>query len=158
MHSSLALYYIILIYTAGVGYCLFVLGLTRASGTINDGSTLSFYKKPPFWSRVATRFFVAMSKYQSEQTFFNQRVNSILSKLGKEFDSNNFITAFKDLYPIEYATALQNSGSYRQFHAWISRWYLNGLANEANARIRKGGIRSRKSTNGNTTRNRIWMQ
>jgi hypothetical protein len=99
-----------------------------------------------------------MSTYQSERTFLNQNLNSILPKLGKEFDSNDFIRVFKDIYPNEYALALQKSCSYRQFHTWIARWFLNGLANGANARIRKGGIRSRKSPLGHTTRNRIWIQ
>lgn len=107
---------------------------------------------------MATKTFVAMRKYQAEHVFLTQNLNSILPKLGKEFDSNDFISVFKDIYPNEYATALQKSGSYHQFHTWISRWYLNGLANDANARIRKGGVKSRKSAIGNTTRNRIWMQ
>lgn len=99
-----------------------------------------------------------MRKYQSEQAFLNQHLNSILPKLGKEFDSNDFIGVFKDVFPNEYATALQNSDSYHQFHTWISRWYLNDLANGTKPRIRKGGVKSRKSAIGNTTRNRIWMQ
>jgi hypothetical protein len=106
---------------------------------------------------MATKL-VAMSTYQFERTFLNQHFNSILPKLGKEFDSNDFIKVFKDLYPNEYAMALQKSDSYRQFHTWIARWFLNGLANGTNAKIRKGDKRSRKSPLGHPTRNRIWMQ
>lgn len=59
------------------------------------------------------------------QVFLDDHIHEILGKLGREFDSNDFITAFRLLFPNEYATALRRSGSYRAIHTWIARWYLS---------------------------------
>ena len=59
------------------------------------------------------------------QAFLDNHIHEILGKLGREFDSNDFITAFRLLFPNEYATALRRSSSYRAIHTWIARWYLS---------------------------------
>ena len=59
------------------------------------------------------------------QAFLDNHIHEILGKLSREFDSNDFITAFRLLFPNEYATALRRSGSYRAIHTWIARWYLS---------------------------------
>lgn len=43
------------------------------------------------------------------QAFLDNHIHEILGKLGREFDSNDFITAFRLLFPNEYATVLRRS-------------------------------------------------
>lgn len=55
-----------------------------------------------------------MSYYQTIlRPFLDANLDAILRNLGKDFDSNDFITAFRLLFPNEYATALRRSSSYR---------------------------------------------
>lgn len=82
------------------------------------------------------------------QAFLDNHIHEILGKLGREFDSNDFITAFRLLFPNEYATALRRSGSYRAIHTWIARWYLSRQTD----RLQKGDIRQRQSDNRNPTK------
>lgn len=53
------------------------------------------------------------------QAFLDNHIHEILGKLGREFDSNDFITAFRLLFPNEYATVLRRSSSYRAIHTWV---------------------------------------
>ena len=46
------------------------------------------------------------------QAFLDNHIHEILGKLGREFDSNDFITAFRLLFPNEYATVLRRSYPY----------------------------------------------
>ena len=96
-----------------------------------------------------------MSYYQEKlQGFLNDHIHEILGKLGREFDSNDFIKAFSLLFPNEYADALRHSSSYRTLHVWIARWYLSRLT----ALLRKGETRPRESVNRNSTKNHIWTK
>ncbi len=96
-----------------------------------------------------------MSYYQDTlQGFLDQHLREILGKLGREFDSNDFITTFRLLFPNEYATALRRSGSYRAIHTWIARWYLSGHTDL----LQKGDIQQRKSVNRNQTKNHTWTK
>ena len=88
------------------------------------------------------------------QAFLDNHIHEILGKLGREFDSNGFITAFRLLFPNEYATALRRSGSYRAIHTWIARWYLSRQTD----RLQKGDIRQRQSDNRNPTKNHTWIK
>ena len=97
-------------------------------------------------------------KYQPEFAFLNYNLDKILSMLGKEFDSGSFINAFRSLFPNEYATAISKDASFRGFHTWVARWYLNGLADQGTSLSKKGQVRSRKSENQNTTRNNVWVK
>jgi hypothetical protein len=95
--------------------------------------------------------------YQNEQTFLTANLSSILSMLGKEFDSNDFIKVFGLIYPNEYGAALAKSKSFRQFHTWVARWYLNGLADQGV--ITKGANKNlRESTLHSATKNQIWLK
>ena len=96
-----------------------------------------------------------MSYYQTIlRPFLDANLDAILRNLGKDFDSNDFITAFRLLFPNEYATALRRSGSYRAIHTWIARWYLSRQTD----RLQKGDIRQRQSDNRNPTKNRTWIK
>lgn len=85
------------------------------------------------------------------QAFLDNHIHEILGKLSREFDSNDFITAFRLLFPNEYATALRRSGSYRAIHTWIARWYLSRQTD----RLQKGDIRQRQSDNRNPTKSYV---
>jgi hypothetical protein len=96
-----------------------------------------------------------MSYYQTIlRPFLDANLDAILRNLGKDFDSNDFITAFRLLFPNEYATALRRSGSYRAIHTWIARWYLARQTD----RLQKGDIRQRQSDNRNPTKNHTWIK
>ena len=97
-----------------------------------------------------------MSKFQTEREFLDKYYPAILTKLGDSFDSGDFITAYKNLYPIEYAEALRKCSSYGAFHTWIARWFLTGLANK-NV-LEKGEAQSRESINRNKTKNYVWTK
>ena len=98
---------------------------------------------------------VAMTYYKDNlQVFLDDHIHEILRKLGREFDSNDFITAFRLLFPNEYATALQRSGSYRAIHTWIARWYLSARTDL----LQKSDIQSRESVNRNPTKNHTWIK
>ena len=97
-----------------------------------------------------------MSKFQTEHEFLEKNYPTILAKLGKTFDSGDFITAFKNLYPVEYADALHKCSSYGAFHTWVARWFLTGLAEKG--KLIKGESRLRESTNRNTTKNYHWTK
>ena len=43
------------------------------------------------------------------QAFLDNHIHEILGKLGREFDSNDFITAFRLLFPNEYAALIELS-------------------------------------------------
>ena len=88
------------------------------------------------------------------QAFLDNHIHEILGKLGREFDSNDFITAFRLLFPNEYATVLRRSSSYRAIHTWVARWYLSGRTDL----LQKGDIRQRQSDNRNPTKNRMWIK
>jgi hypothetical protein len=103
---------------------------------------------------MATKTFVAM--YQNEQLFLTANLPSILSMLGKEFDSNDFIKAFHLVYPNEYGDVLKKSKSLRQFHTWVARWFLNGLADQGClTKVPKKSLR-KAPLGHNHTRNQIW--
>ena len=87
------------------------------------------------------------------QEFLDDHIHEILGKLGREFDSNDFIKAFRLLFPNEYATALRRSGSYRAIHTRVARWYLSGRPNL----LQKGDIQQRESVNRNPTKNHSWI-
>ena len=96
-----------------------------------------------------------MSYYQTIlRPFLDANLDAILRNLGKDFDSNDFITAFRLLFPNEYATALQRSGSYRAIHTWIARWYLSARTDL----LQKSDIQSRESVNRNPTKNHTWIK
>ena len=88
------------------------------------------------------------------QAFLDNHIHEILGKLGREFDSNDFITAFRLLFPNEYATALRRSSSYRAIHTWIARWYLSARTDL----LQKSDIQSRESANRNPTKNHTWIK
>lgn len=88
------------------------------------------------------------------QALLDNHIHEILGKLGREFDSNDFITAFRLLFPNEYATVLRRSSSYRAIHTWVARWYLSGRTDL----LQKGDIRQRQSDNRNPTKNRTWIK
>lgn len=98
---------------------------------------------------------VAMTYYKDTlQAFLDNHIHEILGKLGREFDSNDFITAFRLLFPNEYATALRRSSSYRAIHTWIARWYLSARTDL----LQKSDIQSRESVNRNPTKNHTWIK
>jgi hypothetical protein len=88
------------------------------------------------------------------QVFLDNHIHEILGKLGREFDSNDFIKAFRLLFPNEYATALRRSGSYRAIHTWIARWYLSGRTDL----LQKGNVRQRESVIRHQTKNHNWIK
>ena len=96
-----------------------------------------------------------MSYYQTIlRPFLDANLDAILRNLGKDFDSNDFITAFRLLFPNEYATALRRSSSYRAIHTWIARWYLSARTDL----LQKSDIQSRESVNRNPTKNHTWIK
>lgn len=96
-----------------------------------------------------------MSYYQETlQVFLDRHIREILGKLGREFDSNDFIKTFRLLFPDDYAAALRNGNSYRALHTWIARWYLSGHTDL----LQKGDIHSRESIIGHQTKNHKWIK
>lgn len=87
------------------------------------------------------------------QAFLDDHIQEILGKLDREFDSNDFITTFRLLFPNEYAAALRRSGSYRAIHTWIARWYLSRLTDL----LQKGDVSPRESVIRNPTKNHTWI-
>ena len=85
----------------------------------------------------------------------NNHLHEILSKLGKTFDSNDFITAFRLIYPDEYADAAKFAGTFGRLHSWIARWYLSQCK-----QIKDLGLsqKPRIGINGNPTRNHRWSK
>ena len=96
-----------------------------------------------------------LTSYSELRNFLDNSINDILSKLGKTFDSNNFIDAFRHIYPNEYAEAALFAGTFRNLHSWIARHYLSRCS-----RVKDLGLsrKSRIGINGNTTRNHRWEQ
>lgn len=114
-----------------------------------------FATNPAIQEPDGNKKLVAMTYYKDTlQAFLDNHIHEILGKLGREFDSNDFITAFRLLFPNEYATALRRSGSYRAIHTWIARWYLSRQTD----RLQKGDIRQRQSDNRNPTKNHTWIK
>lgn len=96
-----------------------------------------------------------LTSYPELRTFLDNHVDNVLSKLGTEFHSANFIETFRLLYPNEYAHALQFAKTYGLLHSWIARCYLAKCN-----KIKDLGIdpKLRKSTLGNPTRNHHWKK
>lgn len=112
-------------------------------------STLSFTTNPAIQEPNGNIKLVVMTYYKDTlQAFLDNHIHEILGKLGREFDSNDFITAFRLLFPNEYATVLRRSSSYRAIHTWVARWYLSGRTDL----LQKGDIRQRQSDNRNPTK------
>lgn len=97
-----------------------------------------------------------MAVFTEERLFLLMNYNNILSLVGRNFDSGDFIVAFESLYPNEYAATLNKHGSYQSLNSWIARWVLNELANE-NILI-KNDKKHRISKNRNNTENRTWIK
>lgn len=97
--------------------------------------------------------------YNELSTLLNLHINSILNLLPREFTSNGFINVLIDVLPNEYSRTLLNAGnsSYRNFHIWISRWYLQDLVNRE--LIVKLNHKQECSTrNGNKSMNQVWQK
>ena len=96
-----------------------------------------------------------LTSYSELWIFLDENLDVILSKLGKTFDSNNFIDAFRHVYPNEYADAVRFAGTFRKLHSQIARRYLSQCK-----RIKDLGLsdRPRIDINGNLTRNHRWEQ
>ena len=78
-----------------------------------------------------------------------------MALLGNEFDSNDFILAFKNMFPQEYANALLEAGSYQSLHVWIT----NEILRKAYANlILAVGKNERLSVNRNRTINVLWRK
>ena len=65
-----------------------------------------------------------MADYSMLRELFSRRGQDVLALLGKEFDSNDFILAFKNMFPNEYASALIEAGSYKALNVWIANEIL----------------------------------
>lgn len=94
-----------------------------------------------------------LTSYSELRNFLDNSINEILSKLGKTFDSNNFIDAFRHIYPNEYADAAKFAGTFGNLHSWIARHYLLKCK-----RVKDLGRahKLRIGMNGNPTRNHRW--
>lgn len=92
-----------------------------------------------------------MADYSMLRELFSSRGQDILALLGKEFDSNDFILAFKNMFPQEYASALIEAGSYKALNVWILRKDFAGY-------IQAVGTGERLSINRNQTVNTIWRK
>lgn len=88
------------------------------------------------------------------QAFLDNHIHEILGKLGREFDSNDFITAFRLLFPNEYATVLRRSSSYRAIHTWVARWYLSGRTDLLQKRRYSAEAERQPQSN----KNRTWIK
>ena len=86
---------------------------------------------------------------------FSSRGSEILALLGKEFDSNDFILAFNNMFPQEYASALRLAGSYQALNRWIANEILKKVFSD---RIQAVGEGERLSINRNKTVNKIWRK
>lgn len=96
-----------------------------------------------------------MGVYEFEKRFLDEHLEEILQKLGREFNSDAFIKAFRDCYPQEYANALCKAATYRNLNSWAARWYLSRCP-----RVQKGKLspKSHITTNNNTSRNHMWIK
>lgn len=95
-----------------------------------------------------------MGYLEHKEILLNHR-QRIMNLLGNEFDSNDFILAFKNLFPNEYANTLSEAKSYRTLHTWIA----NEILNKAYAgSITQVGERNRLSANCNPTINKVWKK
>ena len=145
-------------YLSSVGYCIvyFAMGSPQPSLRWTKLTPHFLFTTNPAiigagWQQIV----VAMSYYQTIlRPFLDANLDAILRNLGKDFDSNDFITAFRLLFPNEYATALRRSSSYRAIHTWVARWYLSGRTDL----LQKGDIRQRHSDNRNPTKNHTWIK
>lgn len=96
-----------------------------------------------------------MVDYSTLREFFSSRGPEILALLGKEFDSNDFILAFNNMFPQEYALALRLAGSYQALNRWIANEILKKVFSD---RIQAVGEGERLSINRNKTVNKIWRK
>lgn len=78
-----------------------------------------------------------------------------MALLGNEFDSNDFIMAFRNMFPQEYADALLEAGSYQSLHVWIANEILR---KDFAGYIQAVGMSERLSINRNRTINTIWRK
>ena len=94
-----------------------------------------------------------LTSYSELRKFVDENLDEILSKLGKTFDSNDFIAVFRLIYPNEYADAAKFAGTFGKLHSWIARWYLSNCN-----RVKDLGldIKPRIGVNRNLTRNHRW--
>ena len=145
-------------YLSSVGYCIvyFAMGSPQPSLRWTKLTPhFLFTTNPAIQESNGNIKLVAMTYYKDNlQVFLDDHIHEILRKLGREFDSNDFITAFRLLFPNEYATVLRRSSSYRAIHTWVARWYLSGRTDL----LQKGDIRQRQSDNRNPTKNRTWIK
>ena len=145
-------------YLSSVGYCIvyFAMGSPQPSLRWTKLTPhFLFTTNPAIQESNGNIKLVAMTYYKDNlQVFLDDHIHEILGKLGREFDSNDFITAFRLLFPNEYATVLRRSSSYRAIHTWVARWYLSGRTDL----LQKGDIRQRQSDNRNPTKNRTWIK
>lgn len=96
-----------------------------------------------------------MADYSMLRELFSSRGQDILALLGKEFDSNDFILAFKNMFPQEYASALIEAGSYKALNVWIANEILR---KDFADYIQAVGTSERLSINRNQTVNTIWRK
>ena len=96
-----------------------------------------------------------MADFQHVKDVLLANTQVILNLLGNEFDSNDFIRAFKDLFPLEYAAALLEAKTYQSLHVWISNEILNKAYSNL---INQIDSHQRLSCNANTTVNKIWKK
>lgn len=84
-----------------------------------------------------------------------ENLTHLLMLMPREFVSNDFISAFKEIDPLTNAYVLRNCNSFREYHNWISKRYLNELAN-------RGLIQNLKEKEdcttwgGHDTNNTVW--
>ena len=96
-----------------------------------------------------------MADYSTLRELFSSRGQDILALLGKEFDSNDFILAFKNMFQQEYASALIEAGSYKALNVWIANEILK---KDFADYIQAVGTAERLSINRNQTVNTIWRK
>lgn len=96
-----------------------------------------------------------LTSYSDLRRFLDENLDEILSKLGKRFDSNDFIAAFRLIYPNEYADAAKFAGTFRKLHSWIAHWYLSQCRQITDLGL---STKSRIGINGNPTRNHLWSK
>lgn len=96
-----------------------------------------------------------LTSYSQLRGFLDKNLSEILSKLGKKFDSNDFIAVFRLIYPNEYADAAKFARTFGALHSWIARWYLSNCH-----QVKPIGldINPGTSVNRNPTRNHRWEQ
>ena len=97
-----------------------------------------------------------MNNYNEFRQALDADLTSLLLLLPKEFSSQQFIGAVKELLHNEYSRIL-NGRSYRSVNVWLSRWYLQGLS-ESSVIVKIDRKKEVMTENRSKSHNQMWRK